>query len=238
MNVLLVDDEPIELDQLELLIHDHFPKWQIEKKRNGSEALTFIKQMKKEGITYHLAFIDIMLSGKNGLDIAAEMKELMPSMDFIVVSAFQEFEYAKQSMYLKALDYLVKPIIESEFKNVLNGYVNKYPEHGIDSEVIQQAIKIVQERYQEPIKLSDISRELHINANYFSRLFSEEVGIPFSDYLLQHRIEMAKQLLLKKKNWSIQRVAEECGFNSQHYFSTSFKKITQFSPLRYRNSAS
>ncbi|WP_442920034.1 helix-turn-helix domain-containing protein [Metabacillus sp. B2-18] len=35
----------------------------------------------------------------------------------------------------------------------------------------------------------------------------------------------------------MQRVAEECGFNSQHYFSTSFKKIMSTTPLKFRNSA-
>lgn len=236
MNVLLLDDEPIELDLLEYLIHLHFPSWQIEKRSNGSQALTLVENMIQEGKLLQLALVDIRLPGKNGLDIAAKMKELMPNIDIIVVSAMQEFKYAKRSIYLKAVDFLVKPVIEGELVKALKDYCESHPEYSIGSEVIQKVIRIVKERYSEPLKLSDLSQELFINPNYLSRLFSEEVGVPFSDYLLHYRVDMAKVLLHKQKNWSMQRIAEECGFNSQHYFSTTFKRLTNTTPLKYRHS--
>jgi two-component system response regulator YesN len=235
MNVLLLDDEPIELEQLEYLIHLHFPSWEIEKRSNGSQALSLVESMVKEGKQLQLALVDIRLPGKNGLDIAAKMKELMPIIDIIVISAMQEFEYAKRSIYLKAVDFIVKPVIEGELVKVLKDYSEIHPEYSIGSEVIQKVMTIVKERYSEALKLYDLSQELYINPNYLSRLFSEEVGVPFSEYLLHYRVEMAKVLLHKQKYWSMQRIAEECGFNSQHYFSTTFKRLTNTTPLKYRH---
>ncbi|APH04913.1 response regulator transcription factor [Bacillus weihaiensis] len=236
MRCLLLDDEPLEIEQVELLIQRHFPNWQIEKAYNATQAMKIIESLEKYGEVLELALVDIKISGKNGLEIAESMKEKMPHLNVVVISAFQEFEYARKSLSLKAIDYLVKPVIESEFVKVLTRFVEENPEYGISSRVVQKVMSIVKEQYHHPLKLTELSKELHINANYLSRMFNEEVGMPFSDYLLHFRIEQAKSLLRKQRHWSIQRVAEECGFNSQHYFSTSFKKIMSITPLKYRNS--
>lgn len=238
MKCLLLDDEPLEIEQLEYLLSRHFPNWSLEKAYNGTQALKIIEKFVKEGENIQLALVDIKIAGKNGLDIAEQMKKSMPYLEVVVISAFQEFEYAKKSLSLKAVDYLVKPIIENELVEVLSRFLNDHPEYGVGSEIIKKAISIVKERYHQSIKLTELSKELHVNSTYFSRLFNDEVGVVFSDYLLNYRIEKAKELLKKQKHWSILRIAEECGFNSQHYFSTSFKKITCKSPLKYRNSAS
>lgn len=97
MDILLLDDEPLELEQLELLINKHFPSWVIEKAYNGKQALQKVKERAKAGMDLQLALVDIKIPGeKNGLEVAKQIKELMPNLDIIVVSAFQEFEYAKK----------------------------------------------------------------------------------------------------------------------------------------------
>ncbi|GAE26740.1 DNA-binding response regulator [Halalkalibacter wakoensis JCM 9140] len=234
MRVLVLDDEPLELDQIEILIHDHFPTWVVKKAQNYTEAMEVVDRSLQEDQPMQLALIDVKLPGRNGLEVAEKIKARIPQIDFIVVSAFQNFDYAKKSIQLKVVDYLVKPVIEKEFVTVLQSYVHEHPEYEIHSEVVQKMIRIVQSSYQDSLKLSDIAKELHMNANYMSRLFSEEVGKSFSDYLLGYRIEMAKSLLVKHKDWSIQRVAEDCGFNSQHYFSTTFKKLVNQTPKAFR----
>lgn len=235
MNVLLLDDEPIELDQLEWIIAENYPEWHITKAQNGSDAISIIGAAAREEKLYQLALIDIKLPGKNGLEIAKEMKQTMKGLDIIVISAYGDFEYAKESIHLKVVDYLLKPVIKEELLGALKNYIKNHPEYQISSEIVQKVIHLIQTKYHENLKLSTIANGLHINSNYLSRLFHDEVGVSFSDYLLHHRIEVAKGMLLKKREWSIQRIAEECGFNSQHYFSTTFKKYTQKSPKDFRN---
>src|SRR5690625_1476523 len=123
MHILLLDDEPLELKQLEFLIHKYFPTWNIKKALNGTEAIQLAENVMKENLFFHLAIIDIRIPGRNGLYIANKLKEMMPEMDVIVISAFQKFEYAKQSIHLKVVDYIVKPIIEDELIQVLKSYV-------------------------------------------------------------------------------------------------------------------
>ncbi|MBO8173542.1 MAG: AraC family transcriptional regulator [Bacillaceae bacterium] len=234
MNVLLLDDEPLELEQMELLITRHYPDWHIKKAMNATTAIHTLEDIKENQESVHLAFIDIRLPGKSGLEVAEVSKQIHPNIDIIIVSAYQDFHYAKSSIQLGVVDYLVKPIIEEELVRLLKGYMKKHPEFQVQSDIIHQVIKRVQKRYAEQLRLSDVAKELHINNSYLSRRFSEEMGISFSDYLLNYRIEVA-QKFLKEKDWSIQRVAEETGFNSQHYFSTVFKKQTGKTPKDYRN---
>lgn len=61
MNVLLVDDEPLELEQLEYLIHPLFPFWNLYKAADSSQAAAVSQKVK-----IHLAFLDINLPGKSG----------------------------------------------------------------------------------------------------------------------------------------------------------------------------
>lgn len=234
MNILILDDEPIELEQLEFMVHLHYPTWNIYKALYASEAIGLAEGMLGRG-SFQLALMDIKLPGMNGLEVATKLKALMPNMEIIIISAFQNFDYAKKSIHLKVLDYLVKPVIEKELVGALQNFLQAHPEHDRYSEVISEVIKLVKKHYKEPLKLASIAENLHINISYLSRLFREEVGVNFSDYLLHYRIENAKKLLIQNKNWTILRVAEECGFNSQHYFSNAFKKIVSCTPKEYRN---
>lgn len=235
MNILLLDDEPIELAQLELLIHSYYPTWNVHQASTGSEAIKLVDSWSEKGDVFQLAFIDIKLPGRNGLEVASIMREKMSNLDLIVVTTFQDFNYAKISIKLKVFDYLVKPVIEKELLQVLTRYVQDHPEFGLKSDVVEKVITKIKRQYQEPLRLSQVAEELHFNPNYLSRLFSEEVGMTFSEFLLDYRIEMAKQLLVKQKQWSINRIAEACGFSSQHHLSSSFRKHICLSPSEYRN---
>lgn len=234
MQVLLLDDEQLELDQLEFLINKQFPTWRCRKALNGTIALAIAEQYISLNQVFQLALIDIKIPGNNGLYIANKLKEMMPQMDIIVISAFQKFEYAKQSIQLKVLDYLVKPVLEHELAEVLNKYVKNHPASNVQSNIIQQAITMIQQRYHEPLKLTQVAEELYVHPSHLSRLFSEETETTFTEFLLRYRIKMAQELLISK-SYTMQKISDLCGFNSQHYFSASFKKITGLTPAQFRN---
>lgn len=235
MNILVLDDEPIELEQLELLVKAHYPSWQVEKALYASEALKLAEEKIKNDDIFHLALVDIKLPGTTGLEVSIQLKELMPAIEIIIVSAYQDFEYAKQSIHLKVMDYLLKPVIEKELVVALKLFNDKMPEANHYKEIVQKIIDIVKDKYKESLKFSDISNELHMNVSYLSRLFKEEVGVTFSEYVLNYRIKHAKYLLTQNKDYSMLEIAESCGFNSQQYFSNVFKRIVGCSPNVYKN---
>ena len=224
MNILLVDDEPLELEQLEYLILKKFPNWKIFKAQDASIALQIVKQH-----DIFLAFLDIQIPGKSGLDLAKELTKTY-TIDIIMVTAFQNFEYAQTSIRLGVVDYITKPIIEDELMAVLG----KYERLGRYSEQIVNAISIIHAEYSEKLTLNYLASKIHINPAYLSRKFHEEVGMGFSEYLNEFRLKEAQRMLVEYPDLSISTVSERCGFNSQHYFSQIFRKMTGQSPRDFR----
>jgi YesN/AraC family two-component response regulator len=224
MNILLVDDEPLELEQLEYLIQKAFPTWKIFKARDASKALQLVKTH-----GFFLAFLDIQLPGKSGLELAAELTR-SSTMDIIMVTAYQNFEYAKTSIRIGVVDYITKPVIEEELMTVLS----RYERIGRFSEPIVNALQIIHQEYSEKLTLNYLASKIHINSAYLSRKFNEEVGMGFSEYLNDYRLKEAQKMLIDFPDLSISTVSERCGFNSQHYFSQIFRKITGISPREYR----
>jgi two-component system, response regulator YesN len=224
MNILLVDDEPLELEQLEYLILNKFPNWKIFKAQDASIALQIVKQH-----DIFLAFLDIQIPGKNGLDLAKELTQTY-TIDIIMVTAFQNFEYAQTSIRLGVIDYITKPIIEDE----LMGVLSKYERLGRYSEQIVNAINIIHAEFSEKLTLNYLASKIHINPAYLSRKFHEEVGMGFSEYLNEFRLKEAQRMLVEYPDLSISTVSERCGFNSQHYFSQIFRKMTGQSPRDFR----
>jgi YesN/AraC family two-component response regulator len=224
MNILLVDDEPLELEQLEYLICSRFPSWTIFKAQDASQA---IQLMNTKKIT--LAFLDIQLPGKTGLELAEEIAQ-SNTLDIVIVTAFQNFEYARTSIRLGVVDYITKPVIEDELYHILS----KYERIGSYSDSVYQAVQMLQKEFNEKLTLSYLASKIHINPAYLSRKFQEEVGIGFSEYLNDVRLKAAQKMLIECPDLSISAISEKCGFNSQHYFSQTFRKMTGKSPRDYR----
>jgi len=228
MNILLVDDEPYELEQLDMFVRKLCPLWKIYQAIDGRQALAVARDVK-----LHLAFLDIRLPGKSGIVVGEELRVLHPNMDMIILTAYQDFQYARQALRIGAMDYLTKPIIASEIEAILVKYRDK-DEHLIYSDVVLKALTIMHERFAEKLGLGYIADLIYVNPSYLSRKFSEEIGVSVSEHLLTFRIEQAKSMIAHHRNWSISQVAEACGFSSQHYFSTSFKKEVGITPREYR----
>ena len=224
MNILLVDDEQLELEQLEYLIQKRFPNWRFFKALDASQAMQIVKQH-----DIFLAFLDIQLPGKSGLELAMELTRSY-EMDIIMVTAFQNFEYAQASIRLGVVDYITKPVIEDELASVLK----KYERLGRYSEQIANALKIIHQEYSDKLTLNYLASKIHINSAYLSRKFHEEVGAGFSEYLNDYRLMQAQKMLIDYPDLSISTVSERCGFNSQHYFSQIFRRMTGQSPRDYR----
>ncbi|MEK8128126.1 response regulator [Paenibacillus filicis] len=87
--------------------------------------------------------------------------------------------------------------------------------------------------YKEDLSLTEVAEQMNVNANYLSKLLKKETGQTFVDAVTQIRIQKATQLLNDPMS-KMYEVAEQVGYQSQHYFSHIFKKVTGLSPLEYR----
>lgn len=102
-----------------------------------------------------------------------------------------------------------------------------------DSLYIRKAKEYIQDHCSENITLEMICSIIYINPAYFSVLFKKEVGINYSDYLLNYRMEKARQLLADPQ-WTIEQVGQQVGYHDTRHFSRLFMKRFGIKPSEYR----
>lgn len=100
---------------------------------------------------------------------------------------------------------------------------------------IEQAIAYMKEHVGEDISLEKIADKLFLNPAYFSRLFKQHTGTTFTDYLIELRMEKAKELLSLGR-YKVYEVSQMIGYRSEKYFFRIFKQYTGCSPAEYYRS--
>ncbi len=98
---------------------------------------------------------------------------------------------------------------------------------------IRKAKEYMKDNFKHPITLEEISKMVGFNPTYFSSLFKKETGMNFLEYLIDIRIEKAKELL-KETDKSVSSIAFEVGYSDLKHFSKLFKKLTGLKPSEYR----
>ena len=100
--------------------------------------------------------------------------------------------------------------------------------------VIDKAKSYINAQFQKDISLDEVSREVNVSPYYFSKLFKEETGQNFIEYLTEIRIARAKELLSQGNETSMKEICLSCGYQDPNYFSRIFKKTVGQTPTEYR----
>lgn len=99
---------------------------------------------------------------------------------------------------------------------------------------VEQAEKYIEENINRNITRTEVAQTVYLNEEYFSRLFKEETGCTFKDYVTNRKIEYAKQMLAST-NFSISVIASKVGYDNFSYFSKIFRQKEHKTPQEYRN---
>lgn len=140
-------------------------------------------------------------------------------------------EHSQEELFkLTHVDQL-SDIFKDYRSRIFLGTGKKVPENA--GTQTRQAVQYIREHFKEQIGLQEVADAVGLNFAYLSYLFKQEMGIGFSGFLLELRVEYAKDLL-KNTSYKIKDVAVESGFNDYHYFSKAFKRLNGVSPAEYR----
>lgn len=101
------------------------------------------------------------------------------------------------------------------------------------SRIVIDAQAYIDEHYNEEITLIDVSKEVAVSPQYFSKIFKEEIGLSYVEYVRKKRIEVAKEML-RTKNYSVKEICYHIGYNDPNYFSRLFKKLIGVSPTDFK----
>ena len=103
----------------------------------------------------------------------------------------------------------------------------------MDPEIVDSARLYIDQNFARSITLEDVSDFTGFSKYYFSRVFKQQMGISFSEYLRQKRVSMAEELLIRSRQ-SIREIAMAAGFGSVATFNRVFREARSCTPTRYR----
>lgn len=176
---------------------------------------------------FDIIFIDIQMPYLDGFDLISKY----PNNNYIVVTAFDYFDYAQRALRLGVKDILLKPIDREQLAEAVNRAIGfKLTKN----KVIDEVLLYIHSNYSKEISVGDLAEQNYMNSSNFSRLFKNSVGISIIDYLKKIRINKAKDLLDSSYK-SISEIALEVGYKSENLFYKDFKRIESITPSKYRN---
>lgn len=243
MKIVVVEDEQRAREGLCRLIEEIPGDYELAAQAsNGQAALELILQLKPD-----VVFTDIKMPFLDGMTLIRTVRAHNLPTEFIVISAYGDFELARQSILLDVAEYILKPITQKDVISALaraesriqgkRGYSvqkaadlrEKYPDA---HPLILRALDIIQARYAGKINQRELAEELGISPEYFSYLFSKNVREPFSAFLRRYRIERAQELY-RSGGCDRREVPYAVGFSDPKYFNQVFRKIAGMSPAEY-----
>lgn len=124
--ILVVDDEPnVSIGIRDFLLASDLRISSVETALNGFEAVDYLRMDQ-----FDLVLTDIQMSRMSGIELMETIYMEQPHLPVVVISAHEEFDFAKKSLRLGARDYLVKPVEEEELLRVVNAVLGEKEEIG------------------------------------------------------------------------------------------------------------
>ncbi len=167
-------------------------------------------------------FVDILLAASRMIkDSGGAAQEVIPA-------AFRAQSDARASISVDEVLPMARDMLERaiEFRDSQGSA--RY------GSVIRKAKAYIAQKYGDSnLTLHDVASHVALSNNHFCTVFSQEMGVTFTEYLTAARIARAKELLLTT-SMRTSDVAYAVGYNDPHYFSYLFKKNTGMSPRDYR----
>jgi len=220
--------------------------------QNGADAYEQVLRLKPD-----IVITDIRMPSLEGLDLVEKLQSVRLRPEVIVITGFQEFEYAQRALRLGVCDLVLKPIKNEE----LIAAVQKAIDH-LESEAAQaekammlptdnsmvnaaassgeslglltiSMLSFISLHCAENITLESVADKFQISAGYASRLITKATGRGFAQFLCDARIEVAKRLLADPR-MRIKEIVYQSGFSEYSYFRKIFKKRVGCSPQQYR----
>jgi AraC family transcriptional regulator len=186
-------------------------------------ASPFIQQVAKEALAMN----------PDQLEVIPEFRARDPHLEAIAMLLLAELKQDNIGgrLYIESLANLLAVQLLRQYsasKPHLSVYKGGFPQRQL-----LKVLDYIHDHLDQDIKLADLAQLLDISQFHFSHLFKQAIGKAPYQYLLQQRVERAKQLL-HQTDQSIADIAFLCGFNSHSHLSKQFRQLTGMTPTAYR----
>lgn len=251
-SILLIDDEEIAIEAMKKGVNwEAFTDILVHTATNAEAARSVIMQ-----VPVDIVVCDIEMPNGNGIELIEWIREKAFDIICVIMTCHAEFGYAQRAVSLGIYDYLLKPVDYEKLESVIAGailerkrlergkFADLYLADRIDSvsePESEDEIKANVEKTKDYIKRNisneltrdEIANHVFLNPDYLNRIFKKETGYTIRDYIIQMRIGIAKEFLVKT-DLSVSKIANSCGYTHMAHFSQIFKKYTDLTPQEYR----
>ncbi len=225
--VMIIDDEKSMRNLLKVVVDwDNLGLQIVGEAASGIEAINTIDELRPD-----IAFVDIQMPFMDGIEFAKLAMKRYRRLKIIMLTAYNEFEYARSCISVGVSEYLLKPIVRDDIeracKKVIEQLDTLEPENMMNENEIPNDMKKISEYISKNISnpemnLTYIAQEFGFNFSYLSRKFKSAMGINLIDYIIKCRME--KALKCAKQNKLMYITAKEVGIPDANYFGKCFKK--------------
>ena len=188
---------------------------------------------------------DIEMPDESGLELIEWVNGHYPDTECIILSCHDEFDFARQAVRLKCLDYILKPVryefltevlgkametVEKKHRqSALEDYGKLYVESIAQSrkkdsiDVVDTVVDYINQHLSEELSVRSLANMAYVSPDHLTRSFKKRFSMTVSDYILQRRMTLAGELLRDNK-LTITMVSDCVGFGNYSYFTEQFKK--------------
>lgn len=125
--------------------------------------------------------------------------------------------------------------LEKILLNIFKEYSNIDKTMELDNILCDKVEKYILENLNDAITLKDIALEVKYSESYITRIFKKKIGLTPHSFLINKRIEKAKNKLMNNDNIDLAQLSNEVGFYDQSHFSKAFKRVYSKAPNKYKN---
>lgn len=225
---ITIDDESYELHSEDILLINSNCIHEL----RSQGAVMIAVQIKPESFSHVNIDWDNIIFNCNSA--TKDNPESFHGIQFAIANLIRQNAYRSEGTECKNYSlayYLLSELIDNFMVPVTNAVKSKqkYVQR------LERIINYLQDHYQENLSLSDLAELEQLSVPYLSSFFDKYMGIKFSQYYMDLKLEHAVDNLLRTKD-SIETVAINNGFTESHSFVRAFKKKYKMLPSVYRKS--
>jgi YesN/AraC family two-component response regulator len=205
---------------------------------NPQTAFAEIIRMKPE-----VVFTDLKMPGLNGLELITKLRESGADMEFVMLSAFDEFQAVRELFLMGGVDYILKPLDHDNAALVLEKVSRKLASRHhqrpsvqfvpSQSQTFDELIAYVTANFNKRHTLMDLSIRFNLNQTYICDLFSKQYESTLTIFVTNLRMEEAARLILTSEV-PLKEIAVFCGYRDYHQFARLFKLRFGTPPSKYK----
>jgi two-component system response regulator YesN len=166
----------------------------------------------------------------------AELKELYKLIVRKIEEAFTEYEIELPYSDIKNFEsfYTIEEL-KSYLYYLIDYFQNQNSIHANHKrQIIQMAMEFIRNKPIDKVNLNEVADYLNVSYPYLSKIFREQTGMTFREYIKYLKMLHAQELLNDPRN-RVQEIADKLGYESPYHFTRAFKKFFGISPSEFRN---